>query len=36
MNIALETYPLEGWNILLPTKSCQMETESQCKMQSES
>lgn len=36
MNIALETYPFEGCNILLPTKSCQTETESQCEMQSES
>lgn len=36
MNIALETYPLEGCNILLPSKINQMETESRCKMQSES
>lgn len=35
MNIALESYPFEGYNILLASKSCQMETESQRKIQSE-
>lgn len=35
MNITLESYPFEGYNILLPNKSCQMETESQRKIQLE-